>query len=444
MKNEDLTIGKPYIAILKFALPLMIACILQQFYNTADTFIVGNFDSENSLAAVGSCFNLVGLYVMISVGLSLGVGILISQAFGAKNEELMKKYAGNGCIFLILSGILVSLFSYFTASWFLNKIIAVPKVIFEPALVYAQIYSVGLFFQFGYNAFASVLRAVGNSKSSLYFLILTTIVNIALDLIFVISFKLSVVGVALATTISQAIAMLVSFIYLIKKYPLFRPSVKDWRLNYRLSVESAKNGLPLSFQAIIVNVGFMILLHIVNSFGTEMTASFTVANRLEFYMLIPMIVLWDAVATFSGQNFGAKQEQRLITGMKQTIWINIIIALSVGFFCFLFANQLAALFAIKGTALKYATIHLRVVACDLLFYALYSPITATSVGVKKSYIVSVVSFIELSGRILFAYLLSFSIGPACIWFNEPIAWAIVTVFVYIYYFKVLKKTILIK
>ena len=444
MNHEDLTIGKPWVVILRFALPLMFACILQQFYNTADTIIVGNFDSENSLAAVGSCFNLVGLYIMIAVGLSLGVGILISQAFGAKNEELMKKYAGNGCLFLIFSGIIISCFSYITAPWFLKNIIAVPQIIFEPAVLYAKIYSIGLFFQFGYNAFASVLRAVGNSKSSLYFLILTTAVNIVLDLLFVITFQMSVAGVAIATTISQAVAMLASYIYLIKKYPLFKPTKKYWRLNYHLSIESAKNGLPLSLQAIIVNIGFMILLNIVNSFGTEMTVSFTVANRLEFYMLIPMIVLWDSVATFSGQNYGAKQPKRLIKGIKQTIFINLILALSIGIICFIFAQDLASLFAIHGTSLEYATIHLRVVSCDLLFYALYSPITAASVGVKKSYIVSVVSSIELAGRILFAHILAPIIKEGSIWFNEPIAWGIVTVFVYMYYFIVLRKTILNK
>lgn len=441
MNNEDLTTGKPWIALLKFALPLVFACILQQFYNTADTLIIGNFDSEQSLAAVGSCFNLVGLYIMIAVGLSLGVGILVSQAFGAKNEELMKKYAGNGCLLLMFAGVVFSCFSYISAPFVLQKIIAVPDTIMPSAVLYAKIYSVGLFFQFGYNIFAAVLRAVGNSRSSLYFLILTTIINILLDLLFVISFKLSVIGVALATTISQAVAMLVSFMYLIKKYPVFKPNAHSWHLNKSLSVESAKNGLPLALQAIIVNVGFMLLMNIVNSFGENMTISYTVANRLEFYMLVPMIAIWNAVATFSGQNFGAKKHQRLTDGIKQAIIINLILASVVGLACFTYANKLSGLFAIKGISLQYATMHLRVVSVDLLLYALYSPITATAAGLKKTYIATLVSVIELTSRILFAYLLSYLIGPACVWFNELIAWGIVIVFVYTYYFKVLKKLI---
>ena len=442
MKNEDLTVGKPYLVIISFAWPLMLACILQQLYNTADTFIVGNFDSQRSLAAVGSCFNLIGLYVMLSVGLSLGNGILISNAFGAKDEAKMKKYAGNGCLLLMLLGLLISVFSWFSAEWILIKIIGVPKSILEPAVVYIKIYSIGLFFQFGYNAFAAVLRAVGNSKSSFYFLLLTTVVNIVLDLLFVICFRWSVKGVALATTIAQAAAMLVSYVYMVKKYPLFKPSKTDWRLNYKLSLESIKSGFPLSLQSIIINVGFMILTNIANSFGEDMTISYTVANRLEFYMLVPMIALWNAMTTFSSQNFGAKKYERLFNGMKQTVKMGVFLALVIGALCFYFANQLAASFGIHGVSLGYATIHLKVVAVDLVLYAIYSPITATSAGVKKSYIVTLVSLIELTGRILFALLLLPLIGKGCVWFNEPFAWGIVVAFVYAYYFIVLKKTIL--
>ncbi len=431
-----LTTTTPWKSIIKFALPLMLANVLQQLYNTADTIIVGNFISQNALASVGSCMYITSLYTAISVAIGLGIGVLVSQGYGAQNNEKVKDAAGTGFFLLLVLGLLFSLFSFFSAEFILKNIISIPNEIFDMALWYIKIYSIGLFFQFGYNAFASVLRAVGNSKSSLYFLILTTFINILLDLIFIIKFHFGIGSVAVATCISQFIAMLTSYVYMIKKYPIFKPK---WSYNDSLVGDILKTGVPLTLQALIVNGGFMIMQKIANSFGVQMTASYSVACRLEIYLLIPIISVLHSMSTFAGQNYGAKNYARIRQGVKHAIYLNLIIASISGGICFITAPHIISLFALQGDAFNYALSNFRLASADLLLYALYSPVNGICIGLGKSYVLSIISLVELVGRIGFALILSGIIGAGCVWWSEPFAWIIVVFGVYLYYQKVLKK-----
>ncbi|MBR1754853.1 MATE family efflux transporter [bacterium] len=434
-----LTTNTPWKSIIKFALPLMLANILQQLYNTADTIIVGNFISQNALAAVGSCMYITSLYTAISIAIGLGAGVIVAQGFGADNNKKVKNGAGTGFLMLLCLGLLISVFSFLSGEFVLKKIISVPNEIFNSALVYIKIYSLGLFFQFGYNAFASILRAVGNSKSSLYFLIITAVINVLLDLIFVIVFKLGIGSVAIATCISQLTAMVISYIYMIKKYPIFKPK---WNYNKITAAEILQTGIPLTIQALIVNCGFMIMQKIANSFGAEVTASYSVACRLEIYLLIPIISILHSMSTFAGQNYGAENFARIRSGMKHAICLNLVIASLFGGLCFLFAEQIISLFALKGLAFKYAVANFKLTCVDLLLYAAYSPVNGICIGLGKSYVLSIISFVELLGRIGFALALSNIIGVACVWWSEPLAWSIVVFGVCLYYKYILKKELI--
>jgi len=431
-----LIVGTPWKKILKFALPLMLANILQQLYNTVDTIVVGNFSSQNALAAVGSFMYIAGLYTGICIALSLGVGVLVSQSFGAKDYEKLKKTSCTGLILVLIAGFLISLFSFFTSGMILKHVISVPQEIYNQALIYAKIYSVGLFFQFGFNVFASIIRALGDSKSTFYFLLVTTIVNIVLDLFFVLNLKLGVMGVGIATLISQLLAMTISYFYMIIKYPLLKP---HYVFDKKLSNEILKTGIPLTMQAFIVNGGFMIMQSIANSYGVQMTASYAVSCRLEIYMLVPIISILHAMSTYAGQNFGAGNIKRLFVGVKQAVIMNIIIALIIGGICFVFAPNLIALFGIKNQAYNYALSHTRLASVDLLLYAIYSPVNGLCIGIGKGYVLSVVSLVEFIGRIGFALYLSGIIGASCVWWCEPFAWIIVVIGVYVFYFlKIIK------
>ena len=225
---------------------------------------------------------------------------------------------------------------------------------------------------------------------------------------------------------------------MVRNYPIFRP-----QFEFELPVvkDIFKTGVPLTIQALIVNCGFMIMQKIANSFGVGMTASYAVSCRLELYMIVPIVSMLHAVSTFAGQNLGANKLYRLGEGVRQAILMNLCIALLVGSFCFVAAPWLISLFALKGEAYRYALSHVRVASVDLLFYAMYTPVSGLCIGIGKSFVLSVISLVELSGRIIFALLLAGVIGAGCVWWSEALAWIFVVILVFIYYNKVLRKEI---
>lgn len=434
MKGQNMTVGTPWKVLLRFALPLMAASMLQQLYNTVDTIIVGNLDSQTSLAVVGSCAYLTMMYVAVASGLSMGAGVLIAQAFGAKNEENMRKAAGTAVVMMSGLGIAIMLISLAASEFFLRSLVAVPESVLPSALIYIRVYSLGMIFQFGYNVAASTLRAVGDSKSSLYFLAVSSVMNIGLDLLFVGAFHWGVFGVALATVLSQLVSMVVSFVYMFRKYPMFRPSRVYWRWNGGLALQIFKTGIPMTIQSVITACGFMLLQRLVNAYGEALTASYTVACKLEIYMLVPISSINSAMSVYAGQNWGAKEMRRIRSGVRQSVGITLVLAVLVGVPCFLLAEPMVKLFGLEGQSVAYSAAQVCVVAFDLLLFALYQPLSGLYQGVGKGFLSTIMSGIELSGRVIFAYLLSGVMGPAGVWWGEPFAWLAVILFAYICFF----------
>lgn len=320
-KAISLTQGTPWKGILLFALPIALGSVLQQLYNTVDTIAVGNFQGQDALSAVGACAFLTSLYLAVALGFSLGAGVLAAQQFGAGDEKNLKICFSSSIFLLGLLGIGMTVFALMTNSLWLRYIIAVPEELYDMALLYINIYAVGLLFQFVYNIIAALLRALGDSKASLYFLMISAGVNILLDIILIGGFKLGVEGAAIATNLSQLLAMAASIVYLTKKYP----DCISWRhmkFDRGMAVRVLRIGLPMAIQQMIVACGFMFIQRLVNSYGTAMTASYTVAMRIEFYILIPTQALQSTLATYSGQNLGAGNQKRIEEGLKQTIIMN--------------------------------------------------------------------------------------------------------------------------
>ncbi len=439
MAETVMTRGTPWKVILTFALPMMAASLLQQLYNTADTLIIGNFESEQALAAVGSCAYLTGLFTGIAMALALGAGICVSQAYGAKDYPRAQQFAGAGSLLVILIGFAMAVTASCLSRPLLVHLIAVPPEILEDAVLYAHIYAAGIFFQFGYCAFSSQLRAIGDSKTTMYILLLTTILNILLDLLFVAGFHWGVAGVAIATVISQCFSMALAFICMTQLYPLFYLRKLRWRITGFIAREVFKTGIPLTGQSFVIFGGFMVLQNLVNSFGVEVTAAYAVSGRLELYMLVPLIAVLQAVSTYAGQNYGARAYDRLTAGTRQAVFLNIAIIGIMGTIGFIAAPWLVACFGISETASGYAVAHMRLASIDLVLYAVYSPISGLCLGIGKSWVLLAVSTVELTGRIIFAHLLADPIGVACIWWNEPPAWGIVVIGLYIFYFAYLRK-----
>ena len=434
MNNEYMLKQKPWKSILKFALPLMAANTLQQLYNTVDTLVVGNFDSQSSLAAVGSCSYLVMLFLALAIGLSTGSGILISQAYGANDTHKMKRVSGTSITFLTMLGLLMSIVTWFIGPYILKYVIKVPNSIYSLSVLYLKSYAIGLVFQYGYNAIAASLRALGDSQSSLYFLLITSICNIVLDLVFVIVFNWSVIGVGLATTISQCISMIIAYIYMAKKYPMFKYEKNMYHNDKSIIKSIIDLGVPMAFAQMVSSLGFMLLQRVVNSYGEMMAASYTVACRLEIYMLVPNIAISQAIATYTGQNYGAKKFNRIKQGIMQSNFILIAIDLIIGILVFMFTYQLIGLFNLNGQSIIYCATHLRIVAADFILNGLRGTVLGAFQGVGKSKLSMYCSATEIICRVIFAYALSSVLGPGAVWWPEVIAFAVSMIMAYVMYY----------
>ena len=434
MNNEYMLKQKPWKSILKFALPLMAANTLQQLYNTVDTLVVGNFDSQSSLAAVGSCSYLVMLFLALAIGLSTGSGILISQSYGANDTNKMKRVFGTSITFLTMLGLLMSIVTWFIGPYILKYVIKVPNSIYSLSVLYLRSYAIGLVFQYGYNAIAASLRALGDSQSSLYFLLITSICNIVLDLVFVIVFNWSVIGVGLATTISQCISMIIAYIYMAKKYPMFKYEKNIYHNDKSIIKSIIDLGVPMAFAQMVSSLGFMLLQRVVNSYGEMMAASYTVACRLEIYMLVPNIAISQAIATYTGQNYGAKKFNRIKQGIMQSNFILIAIDLIIGILVFMFTYQLIGLFNLNGQSIIYCATHLRIVAADFILNGLRGTVLGAFQGVGKSKLSMYCSATEIICRVIFAYALSSVLGPGAVWWPEVIAFAVSMIMAYVMYY----------
>lgn len=434
MNNEYMLKQKPWKSILKFALPLMAANTLQQLYNTVDTLVVGNFDSQSSLAAVGSCSYLVMLFLALAIGLSTGSGILISQSYGANDTNKMKRVSGTSITFLTMLGLLMSIVTWFIGPYILKYVIKVPNSIYSLSVLYLRSYAIGLVFQYGYNAIAASLRALGDSQSSLYFLLITSICNIVLDLVFVIVFNWSVIGVGLATTISQCISMIIAYIYMAKKYPMFKYEKNIYHNDKSIIKSIIDLGVPMAFAQMVSSLGFMLLQRVVNSYGEMMAASYTVACRLEIYMLVPNIAISQAIATYTGQNYGAKKFNRIKQGIMQSNFILIAIDLIIGILVFMFTYQLIGLFNLNGLSIIYCATHLRIVAADFILNGLRGTVLGAFQGVGKSKLSMYCSATEIICRVIFAYALSSVLGPGAVWWPEVIAFAVSMIMAYVMYY----------
>jgi len=437
MNGKSLTKGTPWKLVLAFALPIMAGNLLQQLYNTADTIIVGNFESEAALSAVGTCNGLTMLFLSLAQGFSIGAGVIAAQLFGARKTEELRKRAGTSIILLTAMGIIVSIIGVISCRFILKYILSVPDSLLDMAATYFSIYALGLAFQFGYNIIAALLRSVGDSKAALYFLLISSIVNVALDMLFVAVFHWGVAGAAIATVISQLASCAASFLYIYKKYPLFRFKRKEISFDKKIAGEVLRTGAPMAIQQAIISCGFFFLQRHVNSYGEYMTASFTVAIRIESYMLLPTGALQNTMVTYCGQNIGAGKIDRITKGIKHTLILALTITFILSFFLFTFSKQIIGLFGINGQSLIYCTQHIRSMSFGYLVFAAYFPCLGLFQGVGRGFFATLLSTIALGVRVLFAYTLCYIpfIGYASIWWCQPLGWLIAAIVNYIYFFK---------
>ena len=313
------------------------------------------------------------LFTALALGFSIGAGVLVAQYFGAQKLGEVRCIASTSIVLFLALGAGMSVLGVVLTRPLLAGLLQTPAALLEMAVTYFMIYAAGLIFQFGYNITAAILRAIGDSKATLYFLFASSLLNVVLDLLLVAVVKMGVAGAAVATVISQLLSCVLSFWYMHKKYEFLRFSPRELRFEPKLARRVLTIGAPMAVQQSVVSCGFMFMQRLVNSCGEDMVASFTVGSRIENYLILPTLSFQSTMATYTGQNIGAKQPERVSRGLRQVIGLAICITLPLSAVAYFLAPQIIALFAISGQAAAYCTQHLHLAAWAVLVFAVYFP-----------------------------------------------------------------------
>ena len=419
MTGISMTSGAPWKHALRFALPVLAGSLLQQLYNTVDTIIVGNFSGEAALSAVGTTGSFTFLFLALALGFSAGNGVAVAQHYGAGDERQVRANASTGIVLLLALGVFVSAAGIAVSRPAFRHFVAVPDEILADTLLYFRIFSLGLVFQFGYNIFSSILRAVGDSAATLYFLLIASVLNIALDLLFVAGFRWGVAGAATATDIAQAVSFAAAYLYMWKKYPLFRFRPRDLSFSLPLARRTVVLGLPISLQLVIVSFGLTFIQRAVNGFGRVMTAAFTVGKVMEMYMNLPCNAFQTTLATYTGQNVGAGRIDRVRLGARQTVAMSVGMTLCISALVWAFAPGIVSLFGLGSAAAEYGRAYVRTIAIINIVLAMYIPLFGVFQGTGHGFAATLTATCALATRVIVTYALKDGamFGHTIVWWN---------------------------
>jgi len=430
---KDLTTGKESKLILQFATPMLIGNVFQQMYNVVDSIIIGNYIGKEALAAVGASFPIIFALISMIIGFATGATIIIAQYFGAKKLDKVKRTIDTLYIVLFFASILLSILGVlFSESIF--KLIQLPEDVLPDAVLYMQIYISGLIFFFGFNGTAAILRGLGDSKTPLYFLIISTITNIILDIVFVVVFKWGIAGVAIATIISQGGAFITAIWYLNKTHDVIKFSLTKLVFDRSIFKQSLRIGLPSGFQQTFVAIGLIAIVWIVNLFGTDVIAAFSVAMRINSLASLPAMNFAAALATFVGQNIGANKTDRVRAGLIATFKMTSIVSVLITIIAILFARPLMGVFTDDPNVIDIGVRYLVIVSSFYIFFSTMFVLNGVMRGAGDTLIPMFITLIALwLVRIPVSYLLSKNMGETGIWWAIPIGWFLGMLLSWIYY-----------
>lgn len=425
----SMTKGAEWRHLLLFALPLMGGQALQQLYNTVDGIIVGNFVGDTALGAVGVCAPVTMLFTSIAIGMCTGVSVVVAQYFGAGKQGEMRRAASTSIILLLAMGLVFSVIGAVFGRVFLRGVLGVSDWYIGDATTYFAIYAVGLIFQYAYNAFAALLRAVGDSKSTLYFLLISSVTNLILDMVFVIVFHWGVAGAAIATVISQAVSAVVAGVYMVRKYEVFRFARSEFRWHAASARLILKVSAPSTLQQVVMSCGYLALQRVVNHFGgiyAGLMSGATAGQRVESFVMIPMFAFGTAMSTFTGQNVGAEDLERVKKGRRVCLWMGVGVSVAIAAAVLLLRQPLISLFGVSDDGLRYGVSYLNIL-CPLLFlFGLYIINNGILQGSGDTAFTAVILLTSFALRIVLAYTLAYHTGLEykAVWISQPIGWAV--------------------
>ena len=434
--NKEMTAGKPGKMILNFTIPIFIGNIFQQLYSMADTVIVGKFVGNEALAAVGACGTLMFLIIGFLLGLTAGFTVITAQHYGAGNLQAMRQSVASGAILSAAVSLILTILSMAMMKDILRWM-HTPADMYGQAYGYIMVICGGIAAQTLYNLLASILRALGDSRRPLYFLILAALLNIVLDLVCVLVLHWGVAGAAAATVFAQWISGIGLGLYTLARMPGLRVSRSDMRFDRALMTEISHFSLLTCMQQSVMNFGILMVQGLVNSFGPSVMAAFAAAVKIDSFAYMPVQDFGNAFSTFIAQNYGAKKEDRIRAGIKSAVGAAAVFCLLISTLVFLFARPLLLIFIRpeESEILSIGVEYLRIegafycgIGALFLLYGLYR-------AIQKPGMSLVLTVISLGTRVVLAYTLSAvpAIGVAGIWWSVPIGWFLADLAGLLYY-----------
>ncbi len=409
-----MTTGREWKLILLFTLPIMAGSILQQLYNTVDGIVVGKFIGENAFAGVGTCSPLAFLFLAFAMGLGVGAGVTVSQYYGARKTKELSAAIDTSLILMSIFGVGFAVIGFLATPFLLRVVLNTPENIITYSITYFRIYCIGLVFQFVYNGIASVLRGMGDSKATLIFLAISSVLNVLLAVLFVIAFHWGVAGTAIATVIAQFVCVTISYIYLKKRYK-FENTGRHF--DRQVCKHILRFGIPSAIQQTIVSLGGTAMQRLVNGFGGSAIAAYAAALRINMLMAVPIFGFQAGLASFTGQNIGAGKLDRVKRGFRATLIMAMAVSLAACIATYIFAPGFVKLFSLTGEALAYGIQQVRFFASVFCAFTFYMVLGGVLQGSGDVVVQSVATMSALLIRVILGY-----VGVHLGWFGYEAAW----------------------
>ncbi|WP_058486033.1 MATE family efflux transporter [Defluviitalea phaphyphila] len=423
---KDMTKGNPSKILLSFAMPMILSGMFQQFYNIADSVIAGNFAGVDALAAIGASYPITMLFIAIATGSGIGCSIIISQLFGFKDYTKTKTAIFTAIISITTLSILLTILGNILCSHII-KLLNTPQNIFDDSSLYLRIYVLGLIFLFIYNIGTSTFNALGDSKTPLYFLIFSSMLNIILDLIFMAGFNMGVAGAAWATFIAQGISSILTIVYLFYTIKKIETKNPPKYFEFNMLIKMSKIAIPSIIQQSIVSLGQLFIQALVNSFGSNVVAGYSAAIKIDSFFKIIAIIMGNSVSSFTAQNIGAKKLDRVIDGKNSAIKAMLIYSVASAIIIFIFKNNFIGFFIDSDSNKEVIKIGVSYLTITSLFYFPFSLLMISN-GILRAFSkMKSFMFITLTNlflRVFLSYFLANFIGYNSIWWSIVTGWIV--------------------
>jgi len=436
---RDFTKGNAAKQILMFSIPMLIGNLFQQVYSMVDAVVVGRYVGGSALAAVGVAMNVLTFMLSVLIGLTTGASVVISQFYGAKQHDRLERTMSTSIIFLTIFSVGIAVIGIVLSPWLLQLLNATPDIM-DDAAVYMRVLMGGMIFPVFYNMYTAYLRALGDSRSPLLILVACTVLNTGLDLLLVLYFNMGVMGAAVATIIAQAVSAILCFLYTRHYVPLL--SVRKLAFDWKLFRAILKYGTPAALQLSIVSLASLTITRLINSFGTAAMAGITAAGKIDQMAIMPVSNISMALSTFVAQNMGAGQEERSRKGLRASLLLMVVLAVSISGLLLLLGPRIITMFLSQDDAnaseiLRVGLEYLNVLVLFYFLFALLFAFNGFFRGAGDAIAAMALPVSSLTIRTIAAYLLVHlaGMGPEALAWSIPIGWGLCSLAGWVYYRK---------